>query len=344
MSNLIIEVCEVSNVRAHPGADKLDIGVIKGWQVVVPKGTFKTGDRIVYFPPDTLLSKEWTEKFGVTKYCSEKPEGMRIHQVKLRGEPSFGLAVMCPDPAWEVGKDVADFYGAKKYFPPVLFRCEDAETPHPAFVQYTEIQNMRHFPSVFQIGEPVVLTEKIHGGNSRVGIVDGVRMAGSHEHRRKEPPLREYYATSLYWFPWTIVNIQNMIDELAKDHKAVILFGEIFGKVQSLRYNKDKTLDYRVFDIILDGKYMDWEPYRLLCEKFGVQRCPTIGEIPYSLEAVAKLSGGKTLVNNAGHIREGVVVRPLIERRDPKIGRVILKYVSDEYLTSKHQQQDTTDV
>ena len=32
------------------------------------------------------------------------------------------------------------------------------------------------------------------------------------------------------------------------------------------------------------------------------------------------------------HIREGLVVRPLQERTDPKIGRVLLKYVSDSYL------------
>ncbi len=30
---------------------------------------------------------------------------------------------------------------------------------------------------------------------------------------------------------------------------------------------------------------------------------------------------------------EGVVVTPVIERFDPKIGRVILKYVFDQYLT-----------
>ena len=34
----------------------------------------------------------------------------------------------------------------------------------------------------------------------------------------------------------------------------------------------------------------------------------------------------------SNHIREGVVVKPLVERNDPKLGRVILKYVGDTYL------------
>jgi len=38
----------------------------------------------------------------------------------------------------------------------------------------------------------------------------------------------------------------------------------------------------------------------------------------------------------AKHLREGVVVKPLIERHDLKIGRAIAKYVSDDYLLAKH--------
>jgi len=34
----------------------------------------------------------------------------------------------------------------------------------------------------------------------------------------------------------------------------------------------------------------------------------------------------------AGHMREGVVVRPLHERNDPDVGRVILKSISPDYL------------
>ncbi len=42
------------------------------------------------------------------------------------------------------------------------------------------------------------------------------------------------------------------------------------------------------------------------------------------------------------HMREGVVVKPLHERTDPKLGRVVLKYVSDLYLFG--EKTDYTDV
>jgi hypothetical protein len=38
-----------------------------------------------------------------------------------------------------------------------------------------------------------------------------------------------------------------------------------------------------------------------------------------------------------------VVVRPAVERTDPKVGRVILKYLSEEYLFAKGVS-DTHDV
>jgi hypothetical protein len=44
---------------------------------------------------------------------------------------------------------------------------------------------------------------------------------------------------------------------------------------------------------------------------------------------------GRTVVGSGAHLREGVVIVPLAERRDDQIGRVILKSVSGDYLTRK---------
>jgi hypothetical protein len=38
------------------------------------------------------------------------------------------------------------------------------------------------------------------------------------------------------------------------------------------------------------------------------------------------------------------VVRPAKERRDPALGRVVLKFISPEYDLSKHKKKDTTDL
>jgi hypothetical protein len=49
------------------------------------------------------------------------------------------------------------------------------------------------------------------------------------------------------------------------------------------------------------------------------------------MDVVRRHSAGKTTFAD-GHIREGVVVRPLRERTDPRFGRLVLKYLSDDWL------------
>lgn len=170
-------------MRPHPNADRLEVAVIKGWQTVVSKGQFATGQAVVYFPPDVLLPQGRTDEFGVTKYCQSQPEGMfRVRKTRLRGEPSFGFAV----PAAEgqvVGEVVTDLYGAKKYEPPVLGMQGDIlGGGHPQFLPFTEIENLHRYPDLFQDGEQVVATEKIHGIQVRIGWIDGQIMAGSKSH------------------------------------------------------------------------------------------------------------------------------------------------------------------
>ena len=45
-----------------------------------------------------------------------------------------------------------------------------------------------------------------------------------------------------------------------------------------------------------------------------------------------ELAEGDSLIEGAGHCREGVVIRPVKERTDLEIGRVQLKMVSNRYL------------
>ena len=67
---------------------------------------------------------------------------------------------------------------------------------------------------------------------------------------------------------------------------------------------------------------------------------PSLGQVPYEgPRSVAALARGRGFAGN--HVREGVVVRPLRERWDPVVGRVILKYLCDDYLLGNHE--DTTD-
>jgi RNA ligase (TIGR02306 family) len=328
VSSLIVPVAYIHDVRPHPNADSLDIAEVLGWQVVVKRGSFANGDHVVYFPPDTLLPKELSDRFGVTQYLSKQ----RIQSTRLRGEPSFGLVMPVEDLSWQVGQNVAEYYGVSKWEPPVRDRgrhpiANEHQVPrNPLFPQYTEIQNLRHFPDLLLDDETVVITEKIHGTNSRIGMVEGEWLAGSHRIQRGP-------GDDLYWSPRD--QAEWMVSVLGKVHKQVILYGEIYGaEVQSLDYGCLGHEGYAAFDLMIDGRYLDWHSFQVLCHIYQVETVPMLFMGTFSLEMVRKLSKGNTRLS-AQHIREGVVVKPIVERSHPKIGRVVLKYVSDDYLLAK---------
>lgn len=339
-SPLIVPVATISKIRPHSNADSLEIAEVLGWQCVVQKDRYNVGDKVVYFPPDTMLPKDKSDAWGITQYLDKQ----RIKATRLRGEPSFGLVMPCERDEWEVGENVAEHYGATKWEPPTreaawaaalrrqgkFIANPDALPGNPLFPEYTHIQNLRHFPDLFSADELVVVTEKLHGTNSRIGIVNGEWMAGSHRVRRG-------LGDALYWSPRKQPGVEALLSSLASYHRQVVLYGEILGSdVQSLDYGYRGHAGYRAFDLMVDGRYVEFDVFRMLCVRYDVAMVPMISYgYPFNLDEIRVEAAGKTALGS-DHLREGIVVKPLIERTDPRIGRAIAKYVSDDFLLAKH--------
>lgn len=334
-SPLHVPVATINAVKPHSNADSLDVAEVLGWQVVVSRGQFAEGQKITYFPIDTVLPVELSDSWNVTQYLSKQ----RIKATRLRGEPSFGLVMPCARDDWNVGDNVAEFYGATKYEPPTreasqrgqgkTYDFPNALPGDSRFAQYTHIANLRHYPDFFASDELVVVTEKLHGTNSRVGIIEGERMAGSHRVRRGQ-------GDALYWSPWSQPGVEAMLTALAKHHKQVVLYGEVLGSdVQSLDYGYKGHEGYAAFDLMVDGRYVDYSTFAGLCYRFDLPEVPLLYEGPFDFNTIKDLARGSTTLD-ADHLREGVVVKPLIERHDRRVGRCIAKYVSDDYLLAKH--------
>jgi len=250
MSTLIVEVCRIENVAAHGNADALELAQIKGWQCVIPKGQYAAGDLVTYIPIDAVIPIEHSDRWGFTKYLSNG----RVRCAKLRGEPSFGVIVSLENTDWTEGEDVKDFYGITKYTPPLKISAGDAAPSHPLFPEYTDVENLRNFPSVLTGGEDVVVTEKLHGTSCRIGLIEGELMAGSMSVRRVRP---ESLADSIYWQPLETHGAQPLLEHLGQTARQVILYGEVFGsKIQNLNYGLVGTLGFRAFDLLVDGKYL----------------------------------------------------------------------------------------
>ena len=63
---------EVLEVKDHTNADALELVTILGWQVVVKKGEFNVGDKVVYVGLDSILPPEPDFNFKMQKPTSFK--------------------------------------------------------------------------------------------------------------------------------------------------------------------------------------------------------------------------------------------------------------------------------
>lgn len=356
MSDIAITVQIVESVESHPNADRLEIIKILGTQCITGIGDFKVGEKVIYFPPDMMIPEQVAEKLGVKNYLrhvkwnGEKVQS-RIAACRLRGVPSYGFAVAC-DQRLDVDKDVTLIYCGEKYEPPMVGgqKFNTYGLPEGKFHRYTNIQHLWRFPDVFEPDEDIVISEKLHGTSSRMGVlfdeIGGVYAAGSHRVRWK-------YCTSgeRYWKPFT-ETMMDMVDKLCGECSDVIVFGEIFGSsVQDMNYGVMGDEGYRVFDISINGQYLNWPDVVNHCIDFDIPTVPVLYRGPWKCasKVIDEYASGPTCAGeHTGKFkgREGIVIKPTRERIADSIGgkmnaqRAILKHVSADYYDRKGAQDN----
>jgi len=211
---------------------------------------------------------------------------------------------------------------------------------NPFFDVYTDIENIKNYPSTFKDGEIVAITEKLHGTNSRFGLLPSNKQwfefwkedyefcYGSHRvHIQNDKQV--WYDTNIYG---QMVKKYNLDKVLPKDY---IFYAEIYGKkIQDLTYGLD-VIDMRIFDIkdIKTSKYLSNQEFADMCDELCL---PTVKRHfeEYSKEMIEKYTNMPSEYTDK-HIREGIVVKPIKERYDNSLGRVILKSINPEYLLRK---------
>lgn len=351
MSSHVVEVVRVDKVEKHPNADRLELVYIKGWVSIIQTGQFKVGDLAVYIPIDSVLPEAMVEKHKL-EYLKN---GARVRTVKLRGAISQGL-LLPPDPGTREGQNVAAIWGITKWEPPSAdFQPRNSPRkatrlrPNPNFARYTDIENIKNFPNVFEDGERVVITEKIHGTNARYGMVErhitGLWsrlktllfgkwefVVGSHNVQLTAftPKHAKFYAEDVY----TKIAKRYRLNELIPP--GYTLYGEIYGKgVQDLTYGLD-DIDVAFFDLKKGERYLSLLELGEFCADRRLPLAPILYRGPWSPDLLGRLTDGASRLSQVEQIREGCVVRPEIEANHFRVGRKILKSVSADYLLRKN--------
>ncbi|MFJ4471438.1 RNA ligase (ATP) [Streptomyces sp. NPDC089424] len=349
MSTLRV-TAEVLTVHEHPNADALDLAQVGLYRAVVAKGAYRTGDAALYIPEQAVLPAGLIEELGLTGRLAGGRSD-RVKAVRLRGELSQGI-VCRPRALADVdlaaaaaeGTDFAERLGITKWVPPVPPMMNGEVESAPELLPWVDIENVQRHPDIFTPGEPVVLTEKLHGTACLVTYVAGEDRVyvsskgfGSKSLALKEDP------RNLYWRAVHGHGVAGAAARLAKrlGARRVGIFGEVYGAgVQDLTYGADgrrDTLGYAVFDVSaeIDGQVRWLDAEQLLDGELPL--VPRLFAGPYDIARVLAFASGRETVSGRDlHLREGVVVRPATERHSPVTGgRAIAKAVSPAYLTRK---------
>lgn len=349
-------ICEVVAVKLdkHPDADLLSIARIRGWQCVVKTEDFKNQPLGIYIPIDMVVpdTDEW-------KWL----ENRRVKTHKFRGAISQGLLIPAKK-GMRIGDDVTEEVGAVRYVPKLpgnktKLRGGYSIAPPPGMVKYTEIENWKNYTGVFNPGDVVVVTEKIHGANARFALLDGKFYVGSHTMVRMPIPdeptswigkkwlslMRKMELAPLQRHPdsWQQLadkyHIEAKMRNFFGDHTDVIIFGEIYGpQVQScMPYGvAPGETQVAMFDMLLAGQYLGWTEMKAKFMMMGLPVVPELKIMEFGPD-VLKLVDGPAFAGK--HIREGVVVRSWPnEEKDLKLGRKIIKLISERYLLKDYEE------
>ncbi|MQS15066.1 RNA ligase (ATP) [Streptomyces kaniharaensis] len=337
-------------ILEHPNADALELAQVGLYRAVVAKGVYRTGDYAVYIPEQSVLPAELIDELGLTGKLAGSGAD-RVKAVRLRGELSQGivcrpsaLAETDLAAAAESGEDFAETLGVVKWQPPIPTSMNGDVVSAPDLLPWVDIENLKRYPDVFEAGEPVVLTEKLHGSCCLVTYVaaTGEVQVSSKGIGAQGLALAED-ERNLYWRAVRAHDIPAVAARLAERLGAerVGIFGEVFGAgVQDLTYGASGRVElpgYAAFDVsaVVDGQ-LRWLPAAELLEG-ELPLVPELWRGPFDPDTVLALAQGKETVSGRElHLREGVVIRPVTERWSMVVGgRAIAKVVSDAYLTRK---------
>ncbi len=370
MSKFKVPICRLEAISGHPNAAKLELGRVRGLQVVLKKGEFAVGELIALLPEQSIVPRWLLQRLGFWDAATNKgrlagPDGNRVHPVTLRGELSMAVPLKgaatdaslvltneLESKAFAEGEDVASFLGCTKYMPePPAELLGEAYPLDMRLAARFDVEDVHNYPHILKPGEPVVVLEKIHGVFT--GIAD-VSEEDATEHGRrivlskgladqglafvpKSEGSNVYLRAAQLLDPATL-RWRELRETLNAGELPIWVLGETFGReVQDLDYGVE--LDFRVFAIAVgyryDLKYVNVdEVLRLVPSVLGLKTPKVLYRGPFDLATIEKVCRGREQVSGQElHILEGGVIIPIEERKhaDLDTGRVALKCVSPEY-------------
>lgn len=250
--NYLAKFVEISNIRKHPNADRLQVTTIDGNDVIT--GTdIKVGDNVVYFPLECAINKDFlsaTNSFEDKElnFLKDKKGFFnskgRVRAVKLRGQPSMGYIVPVE----------------------VLFNWVNAITASSTNI-YSSAYANREFDCFNNGDKPVIVCKKYINKQEKID-------------RNKEKQANQKYKAK---------KVEKLIDNQFRLHCDTPQFGKNLFKFSP---NDTIAITHKlhgtsgVFSKVLCKKKLTW--YQKLFKKVGINIVDTHYDSVYSSRKVIK--------------------------------------------------------
>lgn len=359
-----------SQMEKHPKADTLSLFVVPdtNYQCVLKTEEWKNHEGMVGFAePDTLVDVT-TPYFSFltkdAKFDQQSSPGQTHARVRTRRFCEFhSYGVLFPVDFGQPGDDVFEKLNMGWWEPQnadglVNGEIESAPPKFASMPKY-DIENIKKYGrGAFTEGEPVVATIKYHGQNIAYVYHDGQFYVKSRENFKREfpnPPspdkdgliakhgeelglekynklmenLVNFKPEQSSW--WTVLRQREDIQKFLRDNPDTVLFGEHIGtQGKKFQYGLKGKRDVRIFDIMKDGRWLDYQEARDLAPDLPWVK--TAFQEPYDLAKHIAFVEKMPVFENVGSIEEGLILQSKIERYIPRIGRNKLKLINPEYL------------
>jgi RNA ligase (TIGR02306 family) len=347
----------IKDIQPIDGADAIEVATVNGWKVVVKKGEYKPGDKIVYLEidswvPNTLapfLSK------GKEPRIYQGVSGERLRTISLRKQISQGLILPISSiPTYQVvagseyyssgdsetitlipllgdhaiGNDVSELLNIIKWEQEIPAQLRgQAKGNFPSFLRKTDEERVQNLVNLLpnMVGIRFNLHEKLDGSSTTIFRNNGEFGVCSRNLNLKDTEGNSF---------WHIAKKYNLHETLDDN---ICIQGELVGPgVQKNKYNLTE-LDLYVFNVfdISTGQYMDTEDAKRIAERLCLRWVPFIQDYTITesttVEELLSIAEGPSVLN-ASTEREGLVWRPYAEQEMRNLGRLSFKTISNKFL------------